>query len=353
MGNARLVRLLASICLFALAPSGSAQATIRPIPSVAHAWEARFVASAAFTRKNVPDRSELDLDFIGPLELNRLDSEASEEGQPATGFAELELRADSVGSSTFQGNAGSLSTLRGGWKVALGEESLSGLSYAIEVGTEGTFYDFGGNASPVPGVGDPFNDVYDTHLAGRFQWQRNRRLAVYGGVEVGTAGEDAVDMGDSGYIGGAGALRYEASPEFALLIGIAGVSRFDDSPWILPYVGFDWQVSERLRLKTEGAEVRADYAFSEDWSLGLDAIYDFRQYRLNESGPLNGGSFRDEEVRAGLSLRWRASDRMEFELNAGKMLWREVRFSDGVAGDLGETELSNPVHVGLGLKASF
>ncbi len=93
---------------------------------------------------------------------------------------------------------------------------------------EASFYDFGGGASPVAGVGDPFNDVYDTRIAGRFLHTGRGRLSLYGGVQLGNAGEDAVGLDDSIYLGGAAALRYDASPDFALPSRVAGVSRFDE-----------------------------------------------------------------------------------------------------------------------------
>ncbi|MFT7484958.1 MAG: hypothetical protein ACI9F9_000804, partial [Candidatus Paceibacteria bacterium] len=37
----------------------------------------------------------------------------------------------------------------------------------------------------------------------------------------------------------------------------------------------------------------------------------------------------------------------------GKMLWREVRFHDGVSGYRGESELTKPVYAAMGLKVSF
>lgn len=344
---------MAALCLAAQVSPILAQGTIRPIPSVAHTWEARSLTNASATRKEVPGRTLVDLDFIGPLELKRPRDVPDREPQRTYSFAELDLWLEGIGSSGFQGGQGSLTTQRGGWKVAVGEETLDAFSFAVEVGTEASFYDYGGASSPISGVNDPFNDLYDTHLAGRFQWQTGERVAVYGGVEVGVAGEDAVTLDDSGYLGGAGAVRYEASPDFALLVGIAGVSRFDDSPWILPYIGFDWQVTERLRLKTEAAEIHADYRFAKHWSVGFDAVYDFRQYRLNKEGPLNGGSFRDEEIRAGAVLRWHMTEHVALRMTVGKMLWREVRFSDGNTGDLGETELSSPVYAGIGMKVSF
>ena len=363
MARASYAPVLVAVSLALCSTESFAQATIRPLPRVARAWESAAIPASAPgpgtpdpatpRGKIVPASSRVDLDFIGPLDFDQVRAEAEPVSATSTEIVDLHLFGMGLGSSSFQGGSGSLTTQRGGWEISLGEYRERGFSFAVELGTEASFYDFGGGSSPVPGVGDPFNDVYDTHLAGRFLHETDSRFDFYGGLQVGNSGEDAVGIDDSIYVGGALALRYEARPQLALLVGIAGMSRFDDSPWILPYIGFDWRVNEDLRIKTEAAEIHADYRLSDDWSFGLEAIYDFRQFRLNQNGPLNAGSFRDEEIRAGASLEYRLADGVALEVQAGKVLWREVLFHDGTAGELGETELSSPVYAGLALTVSF
>jgi len=364
MLRASSAALLSVVLLGSSASPALAQATLRPLPRVARSWEAAaspvetgsVKPAEAFAErgrgKTLPAAASSDLDFIGPRPLDR-EGGLGPDQPDAFDTVEFELFGQATGSATFEGSGGSLTTQRGGWGVALGERTTRGFSYAIEIGIEGSFYDFGGGATPVPGVNDPFNDAYDTRLAARFLHQNAGRTDIYGGLQVGNAGEDAVGVDESLYLGGALALRYAAADDFALILGVAGISRFDDSPFILPYFGFDWQITEDLRLLTEAAEVHLDYRLTDDLSLGLEAIYDFRQYRLNDSGPLRGGSFRDEEIRAGARLAWNLTDDVVFELNGGKLLWRETTFHDGQTGFVGETETSSPIYAGLGLRVSF
>ncbi len=359
MGNSFHTRLLA---LFAtsLLPSGLyAQATIRPVPGVALAWE-RGTALASAKRERTSSVREADFSHLSPLQVKPAVVKPEDTQAPdsvGSEFAQLEFTADYVGLSGMEGGGGDITTMRGGWKGSLGEWTPNGTSFSLELGTEGSFYDFGapaaGPTASVAGVSDPFNDVYDTRLGARFVTRRSPKMSFYGGLEVGVAGEDAVSLDDSVYTGGALAMRYDASPKFALMLGVAGVSRFDDSTWILPYLGFDWRITESLRLKTEAAEVHMDYDINKAWSFGMEATYGFRQYRLNQEGPLNGGSFRDEEVRAGLNIGWQATDDIRLELSAGKMLWREVRFHDGQAGYLGEAELGKKEYAAFGLSVTF
>ena len=68
---------------------------------------------------------------------------------------------------------------------------------------------------------------------------------------------------------------------------------------------------------------------------------------------MRGGSFRDEEIRAGTRLAWNLTDDVVLELSGGKLLWRETTFHDGQTGFVGEAETSSSIYAGLGLRVSF
>jgi hypothetical protein len=352
---------LAPPCLIALLPVlltgfAAAQGTIRPLPRVARSWEASASPASGKVVEPKAREAAVDLDFIGPLPLER--QRETGETAPAppaepVDFTDVEFFLLGVGTADFTEGQGQLAVQRGGWRASVGRRQPDGTCYAFEIDSEASFYDFGGGVSPVPGVADPFNDVYETSLSGRFLARQSERLEWYGGVQLGVAGEDRAKFSDAVWVGGAMAMRYEAAPRFALLAGVAGVSRFEDSPWILPYVGFDWQVTDSLRVLTEAAEIHVDYSPGEKWSLGAVAAYGFRQYRLNEEGPLHGGAFRDEEIRLGGSIGYEPTPAVELGLEVGTLLWREVVFFDGQGGDLGEVETSSPIYLRFGLNVGF
>ena len=294
-----------------------------------------------------------DLDFIGPPPVRDRPRPVEAEDPGGRDFTEVEFWLRGIGEADFTDQQGQLTTQRGGWRAAVGRYQPGGTSYAFGVFTEASFYDFGGGESPVPGVSDPFNDVYEMSIAGRFLVEQNEKLEWYGGIQLALAGEDRSELSDSVVVGGALAMRYRAAPQFSLLAGIAGMSRFDDSPWILPYLGFDWQVTDSLRILTEAAEIHVDYQLGRSWTLGAVTAYEFRQYRLNEEGPLHGGSVRDEEIRLGGSLGWKPGGTTKFEIEAGTLLWREMFFNDGQSGLVAESETSSPLYLRLGLSLSF
>lgn len=329
-------------------PSSAFQSTLRPLPVVARSWAIHAEPASSAARSG----AARDLEFIGPLPAQEAVLRDADAEEPAASdlFVEADVYGIAIGGADLEGGGGDLTTVRGGWRATVGVDVPDRGSYAFGVQTEGSFYDFGG--SPL-GLPDPFNDVYETNFSGRFLMRQGERIEWYGGAQIGLAGEDNASVGDAVVVGSALAVRVKADERFSLLAGLAGVSRFEDSPWILPYVGFDWQITERLRLLVEAAEIHADLELTDDLTIGALAVYDFRQYRLNDNGPLNGGAFRDEEIRAGGRLDWRVGDDVSLELEAGQILWRETSYFDGDAGFLGESEPSSSPYLQLGFSMSF
>ncbi len=230
-------RLVGS-CLLALLPLalsevGSAQATIRPLPPVARSWESSAVPAVGRSADSGARPAAVDLDFIGPPPLQRQPTSEEPPAEASSGpidFVDVDFFALSVGAADFDGGEGQLTTQRGGWKASIGRHRPDGTSYAIGIDSEASFYDFSGGLSLVPDSADPFNDVYETSLSGRFLVRRSEKVEWYGGAQIGLAGEDRAKLSDATWVGGALALRYQAAPQFALLAGLAGVSRFEDSP---------------------------------------------------------------------------------------------------------------------------
>jgi len=348
-----------SIALFAatLVPATRAQATLRPLPEVARLWgSVDRPLLESDPQLDRPVEAAFDLDFSAPLTTPTTASELQGSGldlRLKRHFLDVDFHALVLDAARFSDAPGELSTQRGGWKAAFGQYSPGAASFAFALGTEASIYDFGGGPSPLAGVTDPLNDVYDTSFSARFLVEASERLSCYGGAQFGLAGEDLVSPADSVYVGAAIALRYRAADEFALLAGIAGQSRFEDSAWVLPYIGFDWQISDSLRLVTEAAEVNLDWRASEDWTLGATLAYDFRQYRLNDEGSLHGGALHDEEIRLGASLGWQPREGMKFSLEVGTLLWRELSFTDGQSGLRTEAESESPFYLRAGLSLSF
>jgi hypothetical protein len=307
------------------------QSTVRPIPRVAP-YELS-VASAA------PDLAR------GPR------SEFAQDAAPGeTEGTAVSLRGSGtvLQGSDYSDADGSVDTQRGGWEVLLGSTFGDGGLFAFGLGNEASFYDFGG-AGFVSGASDPFNDVYETRLRSTIYLPVSEPVSFFTGAELTLGGEDEAEWQDGLTVGAATGFGYRVSPALELSFGLAGASRLSDEAYLLPFLGFDWQLTETTRLIAEGPEVRLEQALGRRFDLELGAAYHQRQFRLNDSGPVSGGVFRDEQIDLSAELRFTPGPRFSVGLEVGASLWRELSFQSAAGENLGEAELAAAPFVGLSL----
>jgi len=336
-----MIRRNATVGAFLVLATGTAaaQSIVRPVPRVA----THELASLSIA----PDlgfgpRSEWDV--YGP----QLEDQA-QDGLAVALVGTLEFHPDAQLSNA----AGEVATQRAAWDMVLGSSSRSGGLFAVDLKTEASFYDFGGTAGLVPGAPDPFNDLYSTRLGATIYTPMADRLHLFNGVEITLAGEDQVGILDGATIGGATGFAYRASDELELSVGLAGASRLEDDAYVLPFLGIDWQATSSTRLVAEGPELRLEQDLSETVEMTLSAVYDLRQFRLNEGGALDKGVFRDEQIAMGASLSWRPDAGVQLRVGGGYTLWRELTFFDRDGIQLGQSEMDPAPYVSMSLSLTF
>jgi hypothetical protein len=264
---------------------------------------------------------------------------------------ELELFGSYLGSADFQGAGGSVTAQRAGWRATLTRESSSGSLASLLVRTEATFYDF--SEADVLGNPDPLNDAYETSFGASWLADAHAEWSWFGGLELSLAGEDAVSFDDSLVGGAIGGLRFRNDDELSLALGFAGRSRLEEDPFLIPYLAFDWRVSERLRLCADGSDVGLVAKLSERVDLALGAAFEMRQYRLNGDGPLSGGVFQDDHVELTAGLEWRPNARTTVALEAGAVAWRELHVLSDAGAELADVETGTGPIASLSIRYGF
>lgn len=157
-----------------------------------------------------------------------------------------------------------------------------------------------------------------------------------------TAGlEKESEIGESITVGGNLAIRWRRSEDFAWILGVTGTTQLEDDAEILPFVGVDWRINDRLLLETIGPAWELRYAKSDSVNFFGRVAYRNRQYRLDDFGPLPEGAFRDRELLftgglewdPGLGSDWFRAGRVR--LYGGLAPWHEIEFNanDASAGD--------------------
>ena len=339
---------LASLGFLLLGTSVHAQSTVRPLPRLVRHPE----MGAALLGRAAPRAP------LGTSGLNRFatDYEALRdvpELPSREDFTHFELNGRVYGASDMERGPGDVEIQRAGWHAVLGERVGEDTAFFLQLDAEASFYDFASDSLIVPGGGDPLNDVYETSASVSMQHDPFSDRSWFAGAEVMLSGEDEADVDDSLSFAGIGGLRYRVRDDFALSLGLAARTRLEDDTWIWPFLGFDWQVSDDLRLQSRGSEVELTSTLSESFELSLEAAFDMRQYRFNDDGVIPDGVLQDEEITASLGLAWKPRPDVKVELQGGAVLWRELNTLDVDGNDLAEIEADVAPFVGLSVSVSL
>jgi hypothetical protein len=353
-----LARLAAFVGILAIGvSSASAQSNVRPIPGVARVPG----VGAAYLGASTPEPRPEPSPWVRPVIGRPADPFASDYATlrvlppvvERTAFTRLELSGAAHPAASFEGGAGELAIVRGGWEATLGQRIDDQAVFALNLEAEASFYDFSNAGKLMAGAADPFNDVYDSRLGLSLMEDPAGRTSWFSGIQLRLSGEDDARLGDALSVGLVGGLRHEVDDDLSLSLGVAALSRLEDDPWIFPYVGFDWRVADRLRLVSQGSEVGARFEVSDSVELLLGAEYAIRQFRLNDDSPLASGVVQDEEILAGLTLDWSPSERCTLTVGGGVTLWRELQSYDSFGTKLGELETDTSEFVSVSLSVTL
>lgn len=270
-------------------------------------------------------------------------------------IVELELLGRVSPSSSFDEGPGSVTTARGGWDARVGWSAGASTSFTVGLHTEASFYGFSGATELVPGSGDakPLNDVLENRISATLCSASGKNTSWFTTGMVTFASEGDAGLGSSATLGAVAGITYQAHEDFALQVGFAGFSRLEDDPFLFPYFGFDWQITEGLRLATEGASVELSAAVSEAWTLYGNAEYNLREYRLADTSALPSGVMRDHEIDMGVGVRWSPSASVRVDVGAGIAAWREMQFLDSSGTSVSESELATSPYGQLSIHVAF
>lgn len=324
--------------LAASAIAVDAQSNVRPAPRLVRVPEmgAKYLAPPSpWARRWRP--TELD-----PFSSDYSELAALPPPQEHSDFTHLELGVDVHPRTEFERGGGTVSISRAGWSATLGQRVDEESIFAVTLDAEASFYDFGSAGVLMAGSPDPFNDVYETRVGVLALHDPAKSASWFTSLELGLSGEDDADLSDALSMGLIGGMRHQVSDDLSLSIGVIGRTRLEDTPWLFPYIGFDWRIAESLRLTSNGSAVAAVCEVTETVEFELGAEYGNRQFRLNDDSSLAGGVIEDEEITASATIGWNPSHRVSLDVEAGVTLWREFATfnSNGVKLTEQETDLS-------------
>jgi len=117
------------------------------------------------------------------------------------------------------------------------------------------------------------------------------------------------------------------SPDLKWSLSFVGFG-FEGSPLVIPIPGFDWKISERYRLATQGPGLGFITTLSPATKLTVLSRWEYRQYRLDDDPPVPGGKYYDQRFPVGMELTRRFFHVLEVALEGGCYVYQQMMIRD-------------------------
>lgn len=263
-------------------------------------------------------------------------------------------------SADFHAGRGSLSTARGGGalgvKIPLGEGRSIGLSFSGEYSN----YDFN-NASTFPGTPakGPWTDVTILSVGVNYAAKINSHWGYFVGVSGAASWERGADFDRSLTIAGAGGATYAFSDDLRMGFGLAGGSRLEDNAYVVPIVTVDWKIDDKWSLGTNAGlgnraiGLQLGYQVTDTLMLSISGGFEYREFRLDRSGPVPNGVGSDYRLPILLAAHWQVDPQVKLTLGLGVNGWSRLRAENSNGDRLAQEELSPGFVVGGGVEFKF
>lgn len=222
----------------------------------------------------------------------------------------------------------------------------------FEVSNELAFYDFDDAFKVDPVNGDPFGSFNRQDLNVVVVHRIARQWSIQGLAGIGLTRERSADVGDS-LVGRVGAgTTYHLSENISLGVFVIANSQLEDNVEVLPLPQIEatFELDERWTLvlgTRDGALLR--YQHNDELAFRLEAGYQERQYRLDDSGFAPEGVFQDKSIDLKLGVQWQPAPGLEVTAGVGSQLWRRFKIKDDDGNRLtrSETDPTLMLHAGL------
>lgn len=233
---------------------------------------------------------------------------------------------------------GEFSTSTGMAAAQIGAPIGGGFILGAQGAWQGDWYSFRGeNDLVLPSDSRPWADVQSFAISGtlgkRFDnWFVNAVLTARFSFETGAS------IGDGFNPGGIIGFQYTFSPGLRLGAGVLVNARLEEDPLIIPIPYVHWEIVEGLVLSNSitpdayprGPGIELAWRPVEALSLAVGGRWEFRRFRLNDSGPAirDGGVGEDEGVPLWLRATWRLGTRLRADFLAGASVANRLRLAD-------------------------
>ncbi len=217
--------------------------------------------------------------------------------------------------------------------IPIGKQSQLSLGYDYEA----SGYDFEGATGLIPGTSDPWGTIHTHGFSASFFQRASLRWFWLAGGNVSWSAEESGHLGDGLTGGGFGAAQLAVTEKLLLGFGVSVRSRLEDSAGIYPLFLLDWQISEDVKLTNEGRPgLTLAYTPEKNLTLDLTAAYEFRDFRLDDAGPLPGGVGTEGRLPVSVGITWTPRQQFVLSARAGANLITDYEALDSAGNEVGD-----------------
>jgi hypothetical protein len=246
----------------------------------------------------------------------------------------------------------------------LSYEFTPSLTIDFKVASEIDDYDFkGGGAFTAPADGTPWKTTADITMRGLGRWKVDDNWRVFLGGVVSWAAETDADLAKAITGGGLFGASYTFSEDLTLGAGVQISTRLEDDLLYIPSPIIDWRITEQLFISNMRAPVgypaslgvEVVYYLSQDLNVSVGSRYEYRRFRLNESGPslIHNGVGTNSGFPVWLRFEWRPIPEIRLHLLGGVTVAQKLELDDRNGNTLSKADVGTSPFVGLFLGFEF
>ena len=231
-------------------------------------------------------------------------------------------------------------------------------SIGISVGGGQTNYDF--NDKTDFGGGEPWNKIDDTRvtLNGRFGFGETGSIFIIPTLRFN--GEKDASSSDSSTWGLFAAATWKVKENLTIGPGIGMFSRLESGTRVFPILAIDWNITDRWNLSTGrglassvGPGLNLSYKLNDDWSFGVAARYESKEFRLDDDGPVADGIGRDKSMPLVFTAMLSPNKKLNLSAFLGVAFAGELRVRDAMNVTVDESDYDAALLVGATFEYRF
>jgi hypothetical protein len=282
-------------------------------------------------------------------------AEAEEEAKRP--HLQLTVRGQHTFEADLKDSAGSVTLDRAGaglsYRQPIGDRSRLSASF----NTEYSWYDFKNATGFAPGFTKPWDDTVQLSASATFSTQATRQWGWYVGAGIDESAETGADF-SRGITGGIyGGVSYGFSEKLSVGLGLLLRTRLEGSGEVLPLPYVNWQISEHWSLGTRstvvGNGVTLSYQPIEPLTFSLDAAYETRDYRLDDSAAAPRGVARDQRLPIALGVQWNITKMIAVGARVGVDAYQEYTLVNSSSVNVAKVKTDPSVFLGASVVFSF